>query len=836
MSYLYRRTFGKSRLNEPFEKLKKQIEDIIGPKNPKKKDYIDPKNPKKEEDNSIEDDEEESLSHIFDPNKENNKPADENLINNQPQISLIDDDNNRPADINDGNLNNNQPQINLIDDDNNRPDDINNGNLIYNQPQIGLIDDNNSDKKPEIPINVSLGSQLLQKLPKANKRQINNKPIFKRKENNDNNENINTNKDNINLIENKVEDKENKNKDNKDNIDKKENDIKISVMALNINKKDKKNNNNEENDNNNLIDKIDESDKINNQQERDNKNNEKNNDINNFNKNNNKEDEKGNEEEKKPTSLLSHMKSLKGQKNIKSKSKSKKSDKDLIDEICSIEKETNNDIKKENDTNSMNIINNAQNLNPGVYDKDDVSSKISNAEDNFFDNTEINISMDKVYENKDEKKNEKNTQDNKNLIIDKKKNDLIDVEEGIENFDLEEIEDKDKEYPNDNKREEKKDNNTKNNFMNKSDKSDKTKKKQKKTKKKKYPANPPIPKKSGAIDINNSNKSNDKKSDKQSSNNNTSYISDKKIDQYYDHKFARSSSERIHILQQPENKEEEQSININGFLLDIMKFDDAKKKDKRNFFFTLLSTIKYNSILIFALPIDTNDLFTKVSVIILSLSLYIFLNIICMYNLSMLHLYIGGDKDPNKKSQPKYNAINILVPFLLLYLPTMFLKKLLSIREFIFEQNYKYNDIINSKKFNKAQKQLRLHDIETQINKFRNKNEDNSFKVFLFGGIFLVFNWYLATCFCGIYENSNLCLILNTLISIIFTYAFAYIFFLASSIIRRCVLSSGKWEIVYKISGCLNPTILLYSEEIWRFLKTILIIVFSIVALFILFS
>ena len=199
----------------------------------------------------------------------------------------------------------------------------------------------------------------------------------------------------------------------------------------------------------------------------------------------------------------------------------------------------------------------------------------------------------------------------------------------------------------------------------------------------------------------------------------------------------------------------------------------------------------------------------------------------------MLHLYIGGDKDPNKKSQPKYNAINMLVPFLLLYIPTIFLKKYLSIREFIYDQYKKYYEIKYSDK-NAFQKILGYHDIETQISKFKNKIEDRSFKIFLFGGIFLLFNWYVATCFCGIYENSNLCLILNTFISIICTYLMIYVILLASTILRRIGLLC-KSEIVFKFSGMLNPTILLYSEEARTFFITVIVIVFIIIASFIIF-
>jgi len=184
-----------------------------------------------------------------------------------------------------------------------------------------------------------------------------------------------------------------------------------------------------------------------------------------------------------------------------------------------------------------------------------------------------------------------------------------------------------------------------------------------------------------------------------------------------------------------DNQESCEDKTKSGYLFDIMNFDEANEKDEKNergFFSTLISAIRLSNILIFALPIDTNDLFTKVSLIILSLSLYIFLNIICMYNLFMLHLYIGGDKDPNKKSQPKYNAINMLVSFLLLYLPTIFLKKYISIREFIYDQYKKYDDIKYSDK-NFFQQILGYHDIETKISKFINKIEERAFKIFFLG-------------------------------------------------------------------------------------------------------
>ena len=377
--------------------------------------------------------------------------------------------------------------------------------------------------------------------------------------------------------------------------------------------------------------------------------------------------------------------------------------------------------------------------------------------------------------------------------------------------------------------------------MNNSDKSDKTKNKTKKKtknksknkKKNKSPANPPKSKKSkksGSLDINSN--SNDNKPS-----NHTSYISDKRED--LDSNYVRQRSERIRILD--DKPKYIKDIKNHGYLLDIMNYDDAikvledKKKTKRRFCSTLLSAIRWNSMLIFALPIDPNDLFIKVSVIILSLSLFIFLNIACMYDSYMLHLYTGGGEDrvPYKAIKPRYKITNILVPFLSLYLPTMLLKKYISIREFIFDQIKKYFDITKSNK-NKAQKQLGLHDIETQISKFKNKIEGNSSKVFFFGGIFLLFNLYMTTCFCGIYENSNLCLILNTFLSIIWTYLITYGILLGSTILRRCGLLF-KIKMMFNLSRIFNPTILLYSEEARTLLITIILISFFIISLFIIF-
>ena len=169
--------------------------------------------------------------------------------------------------------------------------------------------------------------------------------------------------------------------------------------------------------------------------------------------------------------------------------------------------------------------------------------------------------------------------------------------------------------------------------------------------------------------------------------------------------------------------------------------------------------------------------------------------------------------------------MNILIPFWLLYLPTLILKKLTSIREFIDEQMYECS-LIKAKKepeLSKGKKQLKLHGIETEISKFYNKMERYEIRIFFWGLSFLLITFYLTSCFCGIYENSVSCLTLNTIMSIVFTFIITIIIFFVSTILRRYALRKGKVEMkkeekyilakIFNISRFLNPTYHFYKLE-----------------------
>ena len=391
------------------------------------------------------------------------------------------------------------------------------------------------------------------------------------------------------------------------------------------------------------------------------------------------------------------------------------------------------------------------------YDKD--MDKASNADD-FITKKLAKLKesqdFDAILNEKSKvKKKDNSNKDEKEIELDGEKDDNDD--------------DHDKEY----------DINDVNDEENKSENTDKKKKKsnkkgKKKGKKKKNVANP--------------NKKNDIQNDR------LSYFSEIK---------DVNSAERI-------NKKGEKNKNkfVTDYILDKSSFN-SKLLDNRGLLELIFSMIKNNNTIFFIIFPKENDLFTLVSVIILSLSFYIFLNTFFMFNSSSQHLFIDQDFDLKEKTKGNYFFLNILVPCLL-YIATSKIKQMTSINEFINDKNYQYEKILNNKGLDKYKK-IKIHDLMSDINKFKNKIEDQAFLVFIGGILFLIYNWYFITCYLGIYNNSYDCLILNVFISLIFTLIFTTIIFVISSTLRYFG-KALKLPLLFSISQLLNPIYNFYNE------------------------
>ena len=483
-------------------------------------------------------------------------------------------------------------------------------------------------------------------------------------------------------------------------------------------------------------------------------------------------------------------------KRKKSKSKSKKKENKLIDEESNENDNESNKGKKKEDKKDIETSSiytegakRKKEQNNENYDKDIEKDK----EKELVDINDIMNKSDisSITNNNNAIKNESNKKVN-NLFDNNNEEDDEDME-----YDLDLIDnDEDKEKKSEN-----------NNIDNKP-----SKKRKKKKKKGKKPANPPkTPRKSGKDELI-SVKSSDSKKD------HTSFISDKKeikqdIINVQNINNDLDSSNRF--LRSNSNKSNEEDKNIIGYILDNLSYENSLQKDKRSLAKMFCSLIKNNNTIFYIVFCDYNDLFAKGSVLILSLSFYLFINIILMVDSSLLHLYVGKDKSLQEKFEGGSFAINIFIPFLA-YILTSFVKQKVSLNQFIYDKLYQYKELCNQRDKKKKEDRnkiiLKMHDIKTDVSKFKNEVDYNTTFITMAGGIFLIINWYVCSCFCGIYENSTSCLITNTLMSMIFTFIITIILYLASSVLRYISIKEKKITL-FSLSTLLNPSYVMYVDK-----------------------
>ena len=176
-----------------------------------------------------------------------------------------------------------------------------------------------------------------------------------------------------------------------------------------------------------------------------------------------------------------------------------------------------------------------------------------------------------------------------------------------------------------------------------------------------------------------------------------------------------------------------------------------------------------------------------------------------MWTNPSLHLYIDRDIILQEKMERTSFTFNFLILPIIAYYITCWIKNKTTIREFITVEIYKQQEIekIYESERDKRKRILRLHEIETDTSIFKNMRDDWAIKIRNRGGLFLLINCYLCTCFCGIYENSIDCLITNVVMSIIFSTILSTGYFVLISILRFHFKKNDKY---FNLSHCLNPS------------------------------
>ena len=223
------------------------------------------------------------------------------------------------------------------------------------------------------------------------------------------------------------------------------------------------------------------------------------------------------------------------------------------------------------------------------------------------------------------------------------------------------------------------------------------------------------------------------------------------------------------------NKKENKSnnkniIKLNEYEINISQYNTALKYDKRNFFQYYWSLVKSNNILFFAfIPSnDYNSQTIKLCLFLFSFSQYYTISAL-FFNESSLHIIY--------EQNGIYNLID--------QIPQIFYSSIIS-------------SVINLliRKFSLTDKSVikikNDRNNESKVKEFFRCLKIKFILFFIISFLFLILFWYYIGCFCAVYENTQLFLIKDTLISFGFSLMYPFIFYLIPAILRIISLRNKK--------------------------------------------
>ena len=214
--------------------------------------------------------------------------------------------------------------------------------------------------------------------------------------------------------------------------------------------------------------------------------------------------------------------------------------------------------------------------------------------------------------------------------------------------------------------------------------------------------------------------------------------------------------------------------------LNSLEYKFALLFDKRNYIEYYLSLIKTKHQLIFTFLSDYNIIILKISILILSYSIYFGVNTLFFNDSSIHQIYANNGKINISQQIPK-----IIGSFIISHIIFILLKYLI-----LPERN--------------------LLIIKYEIPSYNARDKANDMKrcffikyicFYIIGFVFLIFFWYYLSSFNAVYKNSQIYPFINTLISIIISLLYPFFVNLIPGIFRIPSLTKNKSnECFYKIS------------------------------------
>ena len=314
-------------------------------------------------------------------------------------------------------------------------------------------------------------------------------------------------------------------------------------------------------------------------------------------------------------------------------------------------------------------------------------------------------------------------------------------------------------------------------------------KKKKKKKKENLAISNPIPKKQKKLTFKSGIKKESHKERKESSKSSRSDLKNTNLLI----KSEKDENDNIEIYKKYENKNNDKNkINVTKKIkvpnmnycdveINSFTYEEALEYDKRSYFQYYMSLLRTKHPLIFSFVSmeDYNSVIIKVSIFLLSFTIYFAINAL-FFTESTIH-QIYEDQGVYNFS---YQIKKIVLAFIIAYI-------LSSIIKYFFVST---RDILKIK-------------YETNVEKASDKVEElkkcivikyTSF--FIVDIVFVIFFWYYLSSFCAVYKNSQICLIINTTICFSLSFLYPLIINLFPGIFRIKSLKNKNKKLFFSIS------------------------------------
>ena len=255
----------------------------------------------------------------------------------------------------------------------------------------------------------------------------------------------------------------------------------------------------------------------------------------------------------------------------------------------------------------------------------------------------------------------------------------------------------------------------------------------------------------------------------------TQNVEDKSINMMNKNKPGLTGENDLYLSELLEHKDFEKNS---------LDYEEALKKDNRNFWEYYCSLLKYNHPIMFSFApyIDYNSRIIKMFLFFFLFGLNITINALFFNDKIMNKIY---------EDKGKFN--------LLYQIPQILYSTLIS--KFI-EAIVKYlalsRDNIVGLKIEKEKKDLDDNYLEKLIKILKIK----FISFFIIAFMTLIIFWYYITCFCGIYVNTQIHLIKDSILSLVLSLLLPFIIFIISGIFRIFSLRTEKHtrKYLYKLS------------------------------------